>query len=100
MFYIVQRVLRGIFVRALWPVIVLYPVRTPFIVEVPVPSGEDISSSVPRKALQDFAQMVTESGEWDAQVVYDQRQILFWHVILVMGGGWALGFVTSLFAIG
>lgn len=100
MFYIVPRFLRGIFVRVLWPLIGLYRLGTPFVVEGPGPSGDEISSSVPRTAIQDFAQMVTDSGGWDAQVVYDQRQILIWHVTLVSGGSWAIGFVTSLVGSG
>jgi hypothetical protein len=52
----------------------------------PGPTGDTINSSVPRRELVDFAQMVTEAhGTWKGQSIQDFRQIFLWHVILVAG---------------
>lgn len=74
------------FVRLFWPVMMLYRLKTPFVIEGPGPSGETISSCVPRRELVDFARMITQArGTWKGQEVQDFRQIFLWHVLLVVG---------------
>lgn len=80
------KISRDGFVRLFWPVMMLYRLKTPFVVTGPGPTGDAISSSVPRRELADFAQMVTEAhGSWKDQSIQDFRQIFLWHVILVAG---------------
>ena len=74
------------FVRLFWPLMMLYRVKTPFVVTGPGPTGEEISSSVPRGELPEFAAMVTSArATWKGQKVQDFRQIFVWHIILVTG---------------
>jgi len=87
--YALPRLLRGGFIRLFWPLIALYRLGTPFIVEGPGPDGSPISSAVPRKELTEFAAMVTSAhGTWKGQTVKDFRQVVFWHFALVALGGW------------
>jgi len=80
------KITRDGFVRLVWPLMVLYRLKTPFVVSGPGPSGDTISSSVPRRELADFARMVTEAhGTWKGQSIQDFRQIFVWHVVLVLG---------------
>jgi hypothetical protein len=80
------KITRDGFVRLFWPLMVLYRLKTPFVVSGPGPSGDTISSSVPRRELADFAKMVTEAhGTWKGQSIQDFRQIFVWHVVLVLG---------------
>jgi hypothetical protein len=80
------KIARDGFVRLFWPLMVLYRLKTPFVVTGPGPTGDTINSSVPRRELVDFAQMVTEAhGTWKGQSIQDFRQIFLWHVILVAG---------------
>lgn len=80
------KIARDGFVRLFWPLMVLYRLKTPFVVSGPGPSGNTISSSVPRRELVDFARMVTEAhGTWKGQSIQDFRQIFLWHLILVAG---------------
>ena len=80
------KITRDGFVRLAWPLMVLYRLKTPFVVSGPGPSGDTISSSVPRRELADFAKMVTEAhGTWKGQSIQDFRQIFVWHVVLVLG---------------
>ncbi|WP_396273417.1 hypothetical protein [Hyphomonas sp.] len=80
------KITRDGFVRLFWPLMVLYRLKTPFVVSGPGPSGDGISSSVPRRELADFARMITEAhGTWKGQSVQDFRQIFVWHVVLVLG---------------
>jgi hypothetical protein len=88
--------LRGVFVRIAWPLMALYRLKTPFVVDGPGPSGDTISSSVPRKELKDFAAMVTAAGSWKGQEVYDFRQILAWHFLIVAGTGFVGTMVLSM----
>jgi hypothetical protein len=79
-------VARDGFVRLFWPLMVLYRLKTPFVISGPGPSGDTINSSVPRRELVDFARMVTEAhGTWKGQSIQDFRQIFVWHVVLVFG---------------
>lgn len=74
------------FVRLFWPLMMLYRLKTPFVVTGPGPSGDAISSSVPRRELVGFARMVTEAhGTWKGQSIQDFRQIFVWHFVLVLG---------------
>ena len=80
------KIVRDGFVRLFWPLMVLYRLKTPFVVSGPGPSDDMINSSVPQRELVDFAQMVTEArGTWKGQSVQDFRQVFLWHVILVTG---------------
>jgi hypothetical protein len=80
------KVTRDGFVRLFWPVMMLYRLKTPFVVTGAGPTGDTISSSVPRRELPDFARMVTEArGSWKGQSVQDFRQIFLWHAGLVLG---------------
>lgn len=80
------KVARDGFVRLFWPLMVLYRLKTPFVISGPGPSGDTINSSVPRRELVDFARMVTEAhGTWKGQSIQDFRQIFVWHVVLVFG---------------
>lgn len=80
------KIARDGFVRLFWPLMVLYRLKTPFVVTGPGPTGDTINSSVPRRELVDFAQMVTEAhGTWKGQSIQDFRQVFLWHVILVTG---------------
>jgi hypothetical protein len=80
------KITRDGFVRICWPLMMLYRLKTPFVVSGPGPSGDTISSSVPRRELVAFAHMVTEAHQtWKGQSVQDFRQIFVWHVVLVLG---------------
>lgn len=80
------KITRDGFVRLFWPLMMLYRLKTPFVVSGPGPTGDTINSSVPRRELVEFASMVTEArGTWEGQTVQDFRQIFFWHVALVLG---------------
>ena len=80
------KMVRDGFVRLFWPLMVLYRIKTPFVVSGPGPSGDTINSSVPRRELVDFARMVTEAhGTWKGQSIQDFRQVFLWHVVLVAG---------------
>ena len=80
------QIVRDGFVRLFWPLMVVYRLKTPFVVSGPGPSGDVINSSVPRRELLGFARMVTEAhGTWKGQSVQDFRQVFLWHVILVAG---------------
>lgn len=80
------KITRDGFVRLFWPVMLLYRLKTPFVVIGPGPGGDTISSSVPRRELTEFAGMVTAArGTWKGQRIQDFRQIFLWHVILVTG---------------
>ncbi|MBI1400954.1 hypothetical protein [Hyphomonas sp.] len=80
------KITRDGFVRLFWPVMMLYRLKTPFVVTGAGPGGDIISSSVPRRELSGFAEMVTEArGTWKGQTVQDFRQIFLWHVVLVLG---------------
>ena len=94
LFYRVPPILRGLAVRLFWPLVVIYRLMTPFVVEGPGPSGDEISTSVPRSQLPEFAEMVSESGDWTAQTLFDHRQVIVWQFILGFGGAW-LGNVAS-----
>jgi hypothetical protein len=87
---------RGAFVRLAWPLMALYRLKTPFVVDGPGPSGDIISSSVPRKELKDFAAMVTAAGSWKGQKVYDFRQIVTWHFLIVAAAGYMGAQVLSM----
>lgn len=85
------------FVRLFWPLMALYRLKTPFVVDGPGPQGDSISSSVPRRELSDFAGMVTQAhGTWKGQTVYDFRQIFLWHTALVVGASIILGQALSM----
>jgi len=95
----IPRVLRDGFVRLFWPLMAVYRLGTPFVVDGPGPNGDDISTSVRRDELKAFAAMVTGSlGTWKGQAVYDFRQILTWHFVFVALGGYLTGRVLSLLA--
>lgn len=80
------QVTRDGFVRLFWPVMMLYRLKTPFVVIGPGPTGDTISSSVPRRELLEFSEMVTGAhATWKGQKVQDFRQIFVWHVVLVTG---------------
>ena len=91
------RLTREGFVRLFWPLMALYRLKTPFVVDGPGPDGDSISSSVPRHELVDFAGMVTAThGTWAGQTLYDFRQIFVWHLILVSSSAVILGQALSL----
>ena len=91
------RITREGFVRLFWPLMALYRLKTPFVVDGPGPEGDSISSSVPRRELTDFAGMVTAThGTWAGQTLYDFRQIFIWHLILVTSSAVILGQALSL----
>ena len=87
---------RALFVRAAWPLMAVYRLHTPFVVEGPGPSGDAISSSVPRRELESFARMVTGANGWAGQTVYDFRQIVAWHFFIVAAAGFAGSTALSL----
>jgi hypothetical protein len=97
LFYRVPPILRGWAVRLLWPLVAVYRLMTPFVVEGPGPSGDEISTSVPRGELQEFAAMVSEGGDWSAQTLFDHRQVIVWQFALGSGGAWLGNYLSGLF---
>jgi|GEM_PF-2516383 len=96
-FFAIPKPARGIAVRCLWPLVTLYRLSQPFIVEGPGPSGDDIVSTVPRRDLQSFAAQVGEAGVWEQQTLCDQRQVLLWHVAFSLVAVYLSNLVTSFF---
>ncbi len=84
-FFAIPKPVRGTVVRCLWPLDVLYRLSQPFEVEGPGPTGDEISTSVRRGELREFAAQVSEAGVWDKQTLYDHRQVLLWHVAFSLG---------------
>lgn len=84
LFMLIPTWMRNPFLRVFWPLVVLYRLANPFVVEGPGPSGDDISSTVPRTELLSFANMVAEAGQWENQTLYDQRLIVVWHSAVIM----------------
>lgn len=89
-FYSIPPLIRGLAVRILWPIAGFYRLGTPWVVDGPGPSGDDISSSVPRREILEFAKMVAEAGTWHAQTVYDHRQVLLFQIGIGIGSSVAL----------
>lgn len=89
MFYAVPMILRAWTVRLAWPLVAIYRWGTPYVVVGPGPTGDEISTSVPRSDIGQFLAHVAEHGMIDRQVVYDHRQVLVWEFAL--SGGAALG---------
>jgi len=77
--------LRGMFVRAGWPIIAAHRLHTPYIIEGPGPGDEDISSAVPSDDLASFTAMVDDAGKLDEQTFYDHRQVIAWQLIFGFG---------------
>ena len=96
-FFAIPKPARGIAVRCLWPLVTLYRLSQPFIVEGPGPSGDDIVSTVPRRDLQSFAAQVAEAGVWEQQTLCDQRQVLLWHVAFSLVAVYLSNLITSFF---
>lgn len=92
----IPRRLRGLYVRFAWPLMAVYRLKTPFVVDGPGPSDDIISSSVPRKELPEFAAMVHEARGWKGQRVHDFRQIIFWHFAFVAAAGFVGATVLSM----
>ncbi len=97
LFYRVPLFLRGWAVRLLWPLVAVYRLMTPFVVEGPGPSGDEISTSVPRGQLPEFVTMVSEAGDWSAQTLFDHRQVIAWQFVLGSGGAWLGNNLSGLF---
>lgn len=79
------RWLRGMFIRAAWPVIAVHRVYTPYIVEGAGPNDEEISSAVPSNDLVSFTAMVDDAGKLEQQTFYDHRQVIGWQLIFGFG---------------
>ena len=84
-FFAIPKLVRGTAVRCLWPLDALYRLSQAFEVEGPGPTGDDISTTVRRGELCEFAAQVSEAGVWEKQTLYDHRQVLLWHVAFSLG---------------
>jgi len=89
-FYSIPGLIRGFMVGLLWPLAALYRLGTPWVVDGPGPDGEEISTSVPRPALLQFASMVVEAGLWSQQTLYDHRLVLISQIALGISSSVAL----------
>lgn len=87
-FYSLPWGLRWFAIRLFWPVAVAYRVGTPWVVDGPGPTGEEISSSVRRSDMAGFIEQVMAAGVWDRQTLFDCR--------LVFGAQLLLGLASSL----
>jgi hypothetical protein len=97
LFYRVPPLLRGLAIRLFWPLVAVYRLMTPYVVEGPGPSGDEISTSVPARDLPEFAEMVVAGGDWSAQTLYDHRQVIVWQFLLGAGGAWLANVAAGLF---
>jgi hypothetical protein len=95
-FFAIPKSVRGTAVRVLWPLDALYRLSQPFEVEGPGPTGDDISTTVRRGELREFAAQVSEAGVWQKQTLYDHRQVLLWHIAFSLGGVYLSNFVAGL----
>ena len=84
--------LRGLFIRAFWPVIAAHRLHTPYVIEGPGPGDDFISSAVPANDLASFTAMVEEAGKLEQQKFYDHRQVIAWQIIF----GFGLAFLLSI----
>ena len=87
-FFSIPELFRGILLRLLWPMAAVYRLGTPWVVDGPGLDGQEISTSVPRDEILEFASMVAESELWGQQTLYDHR--------LVLIGQIGLGFASSI----
>ncbi|MBV1693657.1 MAG: hypothetical protein KGP27_04260 [Hyphomicrobiales bacterium] len=87
-FYSLPWGLRWLAIRLLWPVAAAYRLGTPWVVDGPGPTGEEISTSVRRRDMAGFIDQLVEAGAWDQQTLYDCR--------LVLGAQLLLGLASSL----
>jgi hypothetical protein len=95
-FFAIPKLVRGTAVRCLWPLDALYRLSQPFEVEGPGPTGDDISTTVRRGELREFAAQVSEAGVWDKQTLYDHRQVLLWHVSFSLGAVYLTNLIGGL----
>jgi hypothetical protein len=96
-FFSIPKPVRGTAVRGLWPLVSLYRLAQPFEVEGPGPDGDDISTTVWRGELRDFAAQVSEAGVWEQQTLYDQRQVLLWHIAFSLIAVYLANIIGSMF---
>lgn len=95
-FYSLPPRVRGVALRALWPLAAIYRFGTPWVVDGPGPHGEEISTSVPRGDLLEFARMVAESGLWTQQTIYDHRLVLCFQIGLGIASSLGLQLLAKL----
>lgn len=95
-FYSIPGLTRGLMVRLLWPLAALYRLGTPWVVDGPGPDGEEISTSVTRPELLQFASMVAEAGLWSQQTLYDHRLVLISQIALGIASSVALQALAKL----
>ncbi len=88
----------AVLLRVGWPLIALHRLAQPWVVEGPGPTGDTISSSVWRKDLGEFHEMVSNAGVWDQQTVYDHRQVLLWQVLFGLGTSFGINALSAALA--
>jgi hypothetical protein len=89
-FYSLPWLVRWIAIRMLWPIATVYRFGTPWVIEGPGPSGDEISTSVRRREMPDFIAQLTEAGAWAKQTVYDCRLVLLAQLLLGLASSLAL----------
>ncbi len=99
-FLLIPTWMRNPFLRVFWPLVAIYRLANPYVVEGPGPSGDDISSTVPRAELLEFVNMVAEAGQWENQTLYDQRLIVVWHGVVIMAAAAAAPLIIATFSGG
>ncbi len=97
--YAIPALVRGIVIRAFWPLVALHRLSTPWVVEGPGPDGEEISSAVRRAEIADFEQMVRDAGVWNEQTVFDHRQVIVWQILIGVCAAVALQAASRLAAV-
>lgn len=81
-FYSIPELFRGIVLRLLWPLAAVYRLGTPWVVDGPGLDGQEISTSVPRDEILEFACMIADSELWSQQKLYDHRLVLISQIAL------------------
>lgn len=89
-FYSLPGPARWLAIRLLWPLAAIYRLGTPWVVDGPGPTGEEISTSVRRTEITNFAAMVRKAGQWSKQTVFDHRQVLLFQIIIGLASSLAL----------
>jgi len=94
-FYSLPWPVRWLAIRLLWPIASIYRFGTPFIVDGPGPDGDELSTSVRRREIDGFIDMLAEAGALDKQTIYDGRIILFVQLLLGLSSSLALHAVAK-----
>lgn len=96
LFFAIPMMVRGIALRVLWPLAAIYRLGTPWVVDGPGLSGDEISTSVRRGDLVAFARAIDEAGLWKCQTVFDHRVVLLLQLLLGLAASVALQALANL----